>query len=733
MRRATLLAFVALLAVPMSAHARATIVTQLDGAGFSDATPVAPVGGNKGTSLGEQRRLALEYALSQWEARLDSPVPIVLHMTFEDMGCGEASAVLGATSPTAAFGNLNMVGAAGADPSLIYVSALADSLAGYDMRPGEPDVDMHFNSAIDSTCKSVLGGFYYGFDGKSEDQGEDFVEVILHEFAHGIGVTSLWNPDTGQWLVDSAPDSYSAHVRDLDLGKSWNDLTAAERVRSSTNVRRLVWDGVEATRLVPSTFATGEPTLRVDPRPMQLTGFVADTDFAKMAPVSAPVMVDTDCAVSRSAFGSIVMLAPRSSSCTLKGALASASTAGVMGLLLPSPMPFDAPALPIDEAGMLPTLPFPVLTLSLPDAKALISAAQMETLSASVAMDGKRRSGADDDQHAMLFACQPYSSGSSIAHLEALVRPNQLMEPFASSATHDLKFTVAMLKDAGWSAKCGNGAIDSGEECDAGDANDDHAADACRSDCTMPRCGDGVKDKGEGCDTGVDVDDTRADACRTTCQRARCGDGVVDHDEQCDQGKRNSDDAPDACRSDCHLARCGDGVIDAHEQCDDGHDNSDKRADACRSDCRAARCGDGVQDGGEECDKGKANSGAPNACRSDCSAPRCGDGIVDDGEACDGAADCTEDCQTHPSPPAASDRGRPPLQDRAPAPRAMTEPVPARVNDSGCGCRIARSAGSSRSGLLALLALSMLGSRARRRAGARTRRYRSVSPVLKKR
>ena len=48
------------------------------GIGFNDPTPVAPVGGNTGTTLGQQRLIAFTYAASIWSARLDSNVPIVI-------------------------------------------------------------------------------------------------------------------------------------------------------------------------------------------------------------------------------------------------------------------------------------------------------------------------------------------------------------------------------------------------------------------------------------------------------------------------------------------------------------------------------------------------------------------------------------------------------------------------------------------------------------------------------
>lgn len=118
---------------------------------------------------------------------------------------------------------------------------------------------------------------------------------------------------------------------------------------------------------------------------------------------------------------------------------------------------------------------------------------------------------------------------------------------------------------------CGNGALESGEECDAGSAASDVTPDACRTDCRWAGCGDGVLDSGEECDDGATNSNTAPNACRIDCRVAWCGDGVVDANEECDNGVANSNTAPNACRTDCLLARCGDGVVDTGEQCDDGN------------------------------------------------------------------------------------------------------------------------------------------------------------------
>src|SRR5690242_19362478 len=87
---------------------------------------------------------------------------------------------------------------------------------------------------------------------------------------------------------------------------------------------------------------------------------------------------------------------------------------------------------------------------------------------------------------------------------------------------------------------------------------------------SRPYCGDGHLDDGEACDAGPANRDDVADACRSRCVPASCGDGTRDTGEACDGGQGNSDELPDACRRDCSEARCGDGVVDTGEACDQG-------------------------------------------------------------------------------------------------------------------------------------------------------------------
>jgi cysteine-rich repeat protein len=156
---------------------------------------------------------------------------------------------------------------------------------------------------------------------------------------------------------------------------------------------------------------------------------------------------------------------------------------------------------------------------------------------------------------------------------------------------------------------CGDGIVDTGEECDDGNRT---TGDACTNACNIPFCGDGVVSVGEQCDDGNDVD---TDRCRNSCVNPVCGDAVVSTGESCDAGVANSNEPDAPCRRDCTAVRCGDGVTDSGEACDDGND-SDR--DLCLNRCAYATCGDGIRQFalGERCDDGNTANG--DGCDQDC-------------------------------------------------------------------------------------------------------------------
>src|ERR1051325_2918122 len=65
------------------------------GVGFNDPTPAAPVGGNPGTTLGQQRLNAFQRPADIWGATLTSDVTIRIGASFVPLSCTASSAVLG--------------------------------------------------------------------------------------------------------------------------------------------------------------------------------------------------------------------------------------------------------------------------------------------------------------------------------------------------------------------------------------------------------------------------------------------------------------------------------------------------------------------------------------------------------------------------------------------------------------------------------------------------------------
>jgi cysteine-rich repeat protein len=247
------LALTGSLALPLRASATAVFVIDADGDGFDDRTPRASAPGNTELTLGEQRMAAVLHAANKWGDLLDSKVPIVVAVRFADLGCAADGAVL------AHAGAAKLVrGVAGseADPALWYPSALANRLAGVDLNPGEPDVIMELNSAVDGDCRALAGGWYYGFDGAHGSE-TDLVETVLHELAHGLGFSSSIDPESGVQMLPAGVDAFSAHIVDLRTGKSWASLSAAERVISAQQAKGLAWDGARTKRQAAGVMRSG--------------------------------------------------------------------------------------------------------------------------------------------------------------------------------------------------------------------------------------------------------------------------------------------------------------------------------------------------------------------------------------------------------------------------------------------------------------------------------------------
>src|SRR5215510_10522064 len=91
----SLLLLAGLLLASAPAFGSATIVivnVNAPGVGFNDPTPAAPVGGNPGTTVGQQRLNAFQFAANIWGSTLTSPVTIYIQAAFTSLTCTPTAA-----------------------------------------------------------------------------------------------------------------------------------------------------------------------------------------------------------------------------------------------------------------------------------------------------------------------------------------------------------------------------------------------------------------------------------------------------------------------------------------------------------------------------------------------------------------------------------------------------------------------------------------------------------------
>ena len=253
-------------ALGLSLDASATKITIVNadsaGVGFNDPAARTPVGGNNGTTLGEQRMNVFKYAAAFWEGQIDSPVEIVVRAKFEALTCSATSATLGSAGTRYIFSDFKGAPLA----KTWYSSALANKLAGEELNPagtddtGE-DISARFTTALDDGSCAFPRKWYYGLDASPTAGTTDFATVIIHELAHGLGFQTFVSRTTGEKFAGDdgvgLDDAYMVYLYDATTGKTWSQMTDAERLASTTNTSNLLWDGASVKAVASTLLQTG--------------------------------------------------------------------------------------------------------------------------------------------------------------------------------------------------------------------------------------------------------------------------------------------------------------------------------------------------------------------------------------------------------------------------------------------------------------------------------------------
>ncbi|MGI9329139.1 MAG: hypothetical protein ACR2QB_00340 [Gammaproteobacteria bacterium] len=259
------------LALGQVAHAANIFINNLDGPGegFNDSTPTTPVGGNPGTTLGQQRLNVFQRAAEIWGGAIESPVPIIVDANLDPLTCSASSGTLGAAGPTEVYRDFPGAPVA----NTWYHVALANAIVGTDLSGSTSDIVATFNSDIDNNNNCLSNtNWYLGLD-SNPGAGISLLVVLLHEFAHGLGFAGFVNLETGAFL-DGRADGFARNTLDLSRNRTWPQMfNNRHRRNSAINTGNVVWNGsivtTEAGRLLATGFAGGGKVRLFTPNPLE--------------------------------------------------------------------------------------------------------------------------------------------------------------------------------------------------------------------------------------------------------------------------------------------------------------------------------------------------------------------------------------------------------------------------------------------------------------------------------
>ncbi len=427
--------------------------------GFNDPTPRAPVAGNPGTTLGQQRLFIFQTAANIWGGILPDNVTITINAQMLNQTCTATSATLGSTSSLSSFANF-----AGAPvANHWYKQSLANKLANTDIDPVRNDMQITFNAAIDAGCFGPGQVWYYGTDG-NEGSNIELLPVVLHEMGHGLGFATLTSGSSGTY-TSGLPDIFDKFLFDRTTSTHWDVNTAGQRTASALALDKLVWDGPKGVAQAGVFQTVGVARVLVN----SPGGIAGQSYVGQDATFGAPL---TNAGLT----GNVVLLTdnngggvgstnpndgcdPITNAAALAGNIAlidrgvctfvvkckAAQDAGAVGVIIVN----NAAGLP-GMGGADPTITIPCIGISQADGNT-IKANLASGVNVTVGRDPVQKAGLDPSGRPKMYTPNPFVSGSSVSHWDISLTPNALMEPNLNNDLHNtVDITNGQLRDIGW-------------------------------------------------------------------------------------------------------------------------------------------------------------------------------------------------------------------------------------------------------------------------------------------
>jgi len=438
------------------------------GVGLNDPEPRAPIAGNNGTTLGEQRLNVIARAVEIWAANLDSDVPIRILARSTTQFCTPTQGVL--ASAGANVVNANFANAPIAD--IWYHGALANALAGFDLLPDDHDINVQFNLALDESPDCLGGnGWYYGFD-HNEGVQSDLLATLLHEFAHGLGFSNFFNESTGQFF-NGRTDIYTFFTYDTETDMAWDDMTRPELLDSVGNDPNVVWVGDNVTGALGDFLNPLVDVTVTTPNDIAGTEVGQPANFGPSFPpegISGEVVLVTDgtdpfndgCEplTNGGALAGKIALIDRGA-CNFTVKVAEAQAVGAIAVLIANNVADGLPPMGGDDPSI--TIPSVGISQAMGDQmKAWLPGVEVMIGPSNVNFEGT------NEGFLRLHAPEAVSQGSSISHWTIDATPSLLMEPnITSFLTDDVDLTLFQFLDLGWPLLACSPIINDGQTVDA--------------------------------------------------------------------------------------------------------------------------------------------------------------------------------------------------------------------------------------------------------------------------
>ena len=467
-----------LLAAPAVNAAKINLINRDPaGVGLNDTTPVTPIGNNPGVTRGEQARIVYKFATDMWGGVLESPVDINVYASFAPQACTSTSGTLASAGANALYLLTDGI------KSRIYGAALAESLIGVDLSaandPG--DIRSFFNGDLGKPgCLDGMS-WYFGLDGNTPDGQVNFLNVVMHELGHGLGVQGFLNKSTGA-LNAGYSDPYTYYAYDNVLNKRFEDMTSAERALAMRTPGRTVWTGAGVNSQAPLVLSRRN-ALRIT-APAAIAGKDYEVAYAQFGALATPAnfanrplvlindgngtatdgcsakgsntgLGDTIAYVNASEVAGNVAVIDRGTCSFEYKAKIAQDNGAVAVVIVNNAAGVAAMAAVSPSTGVT----IPTVMISLGDGAELkanlAGAAGGMTLSNML-------SGADAAGRVRLYAPSTVATGSTFSHFDTELSPNALMEPFDTPEVQGqfiVDLTSGLFSDIGWQLNPGNGKI----------------------------------------------------------------------------------------------------------------------------------------------------------------------------------------------------------------------------------------------------------------------------------